>query len=356
MRFHVLGLAHTQTTCEFVHCAYTQKVVKFCRMMMARGHEVYLYASEENEAPCTELIPCITRNEQRRLAGMDTALDYCKAGWHGAHWSVFNGRAIAAITERAQPQDFLCMTMGGSHWPVAQAHPALTAVETGIGYKGVIWEDRVRHVFESYAVMHALMGFDRHVADFDTVIPNAFDPTDFPFSDKPGDYLLFVGRLGVGKGEQIAADVAERLGERLIVAGPGTPPAYGEYVGPVDAKRRGELMAGAKALMCPTQYLGPFEGVHVESMLCGTPVICSDYGVFTETVADGMDGFRCRSLQDYMDAVQSASMVDSYQRRLINQMAENRFSLEKVGERYETYFEKLLTLWGDGWYTTRKES
>ena len=64
--FHVVGLPHTQTTKEFSHCAYTQKVRKFCTMMTSLGHTVYLYASEDSDATGRELITVRTKQQQAR--------------------------------------------------------------------------------------------------------------------------------------------------------------------------------------------------------------------------------------------------------------------------------------------------
>ena len=44
-RLHVVSLPHTQTTLEFSSCAYTEKVRKFCRMMVEQGNEVLLSKS-----------------------------------------------------------------------------------------------------------------------------------------------------------------------------------------------------------------------------------------------------------------------------------------------------------------------
>lgn len=67
MRFHVISLPHTQTTKEYINCAYTEKVRRFCIMMKSLGHTVYLYASEDNEAPVDELITCITKQGRQML-------------------------------------------------------------------------------------------------------------------------------------------------------------------------------------------------------------------------------------------------------------------------------------------------
>ena len=54
---------------------------------------------------------------------------------------------------------------------------------------------------------------------FDDVIPHYLDLDDFPLQETKGDYLLFVGRLCREKGPDIAIDIANRAGMKIIVAG-----------------------------------------------------------------------------------------------------------------------------------------
>jgi len=129
--------------------------------------------------------------------------------------------------------------------------------------------------------------------------------------------------------------------------GQGAPPPYGEYLGVVGPELRGELMANASAFWCPTIYVEPFANVHVEAMACGTPIICTDWGVFTETVKQGETGFRCRTFQEFLDAVEDVKKLDPWR---IRKYALDNFSLEAIAPRYDQYFRRLLDLWGDGWY------
>jgi hypothetical protein len=113
MRFHVISLPHTQTTKDYVNCAYTEKVRRFCIMMKNLGHTVYLYASEDNEAPVDELITCITKEQQAEaLAGKH----FTEAEFNNSlpHWQIFNGNAIAELGKRLEKKDFICLIGGAS--------------------------------------------------------------------------------------------------------------------------------------------------------------------------------------------------------------------------------------------------
>lgn len=351
MRFHVVALPHTEVTREYESCAYTQKVRKFCAMMMSRGHTVFLYSSKRSIAPCTEHITVI--RDKFRQAALEGLGHYTEAKFDASlpHWRVMNLNAIAKINERAQPGDFLCLIAGIAQQPIADALPNLRCVEFGIGYSGTFSQFRV---FESYAWMHTIYG-SQHRGDasaidgrwYDAVIPNAHEVEDFPF-EVPEDYFLYLGRLIDRKGFNIAVDACKAAGARLVIAGPGTPPAGADYRGVVKREERGRLLSRARAVFMPTIYLEPFGGVAIEAMMCGTPVISTDWGAFTETVVPGLTGFRCRDFQEFVAATQQVGGLD---RAWIRKYATARYGLDAVGEMYDGYFRRLAKLdRGGSWY------
>lgn len=353
MRLHVAALPHTQTTNDYLSCAYTAKVINFCRMMKELGHDVFLYSGEENTAPCTEHISCVTEADRSAHVGSNhftsASFDYNLPFWRNA-----NARVAAEISKRAQQKDFICVIGGIAQKQIADALPNMMTVEFGVGYGGTFSK---YCVFESYAWMHTVYGArsmgNPHNADgnwWDAVIPGYLDPQLFPFSEEKDDYYLFIGRLVERKGFRIAADVCFDIGARLIVAGQGTPPVGCEYAGVVGPEERGLLMSRAKAVFVPTIYLEPFGNVNVEAQACGTPVITTDWGAFTETVDHGVTGFRCRTFGEFKLAAIEAPKLDPY---AIRKRAVSKYSLASIGKQYEDYFVRLLTLWGDGWYEGR---
>lgn len=352
MRFHVVSLPHTNTTDGFSSCAYTTKVRKFCKMMMDRGHEVCLYSGEFNETPCTMHFICIDEESRLKVVG-DNHYVAASFNYTLPHWTRFNENAIIGIKAHIQPKDFICLIAGFAQKQIADAFPGYMSVEFGIGYGGSFSNYRV---FESYAWMHMTYGAQAKNLHsvignaFHTVIPNYLDPDEFPFQSKKQDYFMYLGRITDLKGYDIAIEACKIANKKLVLAGPNFDNVkfeYGEYVGEIGPVERARLLGSAKALFVPTKYIEPFGTVAIEAMMCGTPVITSDWGAFTETVRHGSNGFRCRTLNDYINAIQ---FVEQLHPTTIRKKAIELYSLRMVGKKYEHYFKRLNTLWDKGWY------
>jgi glycosyltransferase involved in cell wall biosynthesis len=336
-------------------CAYTQKILKFSEMMTELGHEVYLYCGEGSDVKCTELIQCITNQERIDCYGdYDWRTEFFKHDGKDSAYVTFNNNAVREINKRKENKDILCITMGNYQQVVIDG-TGLLAVETGIGYTGTCTKFKV---YESYSWMHYMYGITR-VNDgpsYDCVIPNYFYPADFPYVKKKKDYYLYIGRIILRKGVDIAVQVTKEIGATLIIAGQGTLKNETEhidiqgdhikFVGSVLSAERSVLMGNAKAVFVPTYYIEPFGGVAVEAMMCGTPVITSDWGAFTETVLHGVTGYRCRTIDDY---IWSAKNINKISTRACRDWAIRNFSCERIGAMYEEYFFKIMDLWKSGW-------
>ena len=227
------------------------------------------------------------------------------------------------------------------------AHPDLITIEPGIGYAGGHWARW--KVFESYAIMHAYNGLSAVGTCkqdwYEVVIPNYFDLDEFLFEpEKKEDYFLFLGRVYAGKGIDIAVQVTEKIGAKLVVAGQNPEkrifPKHVEFVGYADVEKRKQLMSRAKASFVASTYLEPFGGVQVENLISGTPTITTDWGAFTENNIEGMTGFRCRTFADFVNAAKNIDSINPYVCRGYGE----QFSLEKIAPKYEKYFQDVLNV------------
>jgi glycosyltransferase involved in cell wall biosynthesis len=359
-RLHLVALPHRRVGTESCGCAYSNKIRLFVKMMRDR-HEILLYAPESDPIKGATLVPCLSEADRIKTFGADDPERL--PDWPSAEQTqLFNLNAATALLARVGPQELVLLSGGTTHKLIADALPKQLVCEPFVGYHGILGE-RSWAAYESYAHMHSVYA-RRRIDDirwFDAVIPPFCDPDEFPhLNDGNGKYLLFLGRLINRKGPHIALDIAKRCGMPLYVAGAGGKMDGNaivgngvrlegdvRLVGPVDVEARAKLLAGAKALLCPTTYCEPGGNVAIEAMMAGTPVITADFGVFAETIVHGVSGFHFRMLREAVEAVKSTDKLDPAK---IRAHAALNYSLEAVASRFDLWFDRLSSLWGKGWY------
>jgi glycosyltransferase involved in cell wall biosynthesis len=119
------------------------------------------------------------------------------------------------------------------------------------------------------------------------------------------------------------------------------------YLGTVTGTDRAPIMSEALAMLMPTNFVEPFGGAGIEGMLCGTPLIASDWGAFTETIREGENGYRCKVLADWIHAIERVGELDHTR---IAMEARKRYTLEVCAEKYDRAFHQLSRLFiGKGW-------
>ena len=365
--FHVMPNMDTHSS-----CAFGGKCFRFSKMMQAQGYRVIEYANWPSMSEAKEKVDMLYVDELEALG--------CKQGKTSFHgnlavigtpwWTEFDKRLRSALSERVQPQDIILHPFGRAHMGLVAQFPQCQQIESGVGYPDEPFG--CYRVFESHAWAHWHQGrhlyYDqsgllqykdnkpvvgRNGSSYDFVVPNYYDLADWPVSEEPGDYVLFFGRIDRVKGMDVIRAIAER-GVKIRVAGQGDITPWNhpnlEYIGPVTGRARGKLLAGARCLLMPSQFTEPFAGSGVEAMMCGTPLIGSSFGAFTETIIHGRTGYRCHTLADWLKAIELAPSLD---RRIVAETARGRYSLETVGKMYDKVFTQINDLYGSGWYHER---
>ncbi|MBC5830006.1 MAG: glycosyltransferase family 4 protein [Candidatus Eremiobacteraeota bacterium] len=183
---------------------------------------------------------------------------------------------------------------------------------------------------------------------------NGIDPSEFTFNDKPGDYLVFLGRFHPEKGTHLAIEIAKRSGVRLKIAAIPQDDRYFathvephidgdqvQFLGAVQREARNELLSNALALVHMTTRPERFGLTMIEAMSCGTPVLGANMGSVREIVVDAQTGFLCDDVQSAVARVPQLAGLDRY---ACLQRVESEFTIERMVDRYLDAYRAVLAL------------
>jgi glycosyltransferase involved in cell wall biosynthesis len=176
-----------------------------------------------------------------------------------------------------------------------------------------------------------------------------------PFSNTPGEYLAFVGRITPEKGVEDAIELARLTGRRLKMAAkvydaherehfkdvvqPAIDAGVVDFLGEVGPAQRDPLYAGAFATIMLGAWPEPFGLVAIESLGTGTPVVARRAGALTETIEHGVDGFL---VDDLTEANLAIGRVGQLDRAEIRRRALDRFSPNRMADEYLGVYRRLI--------------
>lgn len=351
MRVHLLTVPNTRPTSAYPLDGFCTRTHLFATLLTRMQIPVFLYGvGPHTETPCDEYIPCLSEAEQESYVG-STPYQDVKFDGTSMLFVTFNTRAAQAIRNRKQPGDLICTIAGSSQYVVSEWHPELIFLEYSVGYRGVCAPFRI---YQSHAWRHTVYGFTGVDGDrpFDDVIPPWFLANTVPVCYEPEEYVAYCGRLVPWKGLQMVCASARAAGVKLVVMGHGDPKliTYGEYAGAVSMEERDRILSKARAVLMPTIYVEPFGNVSAEAQLCGTPVIASNWGAFTESVEPGVSGALCNTLGEFTAAIDAARHLD---RRAIRARAVRLYSEATAARAYMQYFNRLQHARGAGVWSTQ---
>ncbi|HET9530343.1 MAG TPA: glycosyltransferase family 4 protein [Blastocatellia bacterium] len=173
-------------------------------------------------------------------------------------------------------------------------------------------------------------------------------------SEKPGDYLAFLGRCSPEKRLDLAIEIARRVRMKLKVAAkvdkvdqdyfnevlkPLIKDPCVEFIGEISEREKQEFLGNAYGLLFPIDWPEPFGLVMIEAMACGTPVIAFRRGSVPEVMEDGVTGFVVDNVEEAASAVEKLSTLD---RRRCRAVFDRRFTARRMTDDYLAIYRQII--------------
>ncbi|WP_207492036.1 glycosyltransferase [Aridibaculum aurantiacum] len=308
---------------------------QLCKELVTLGHEVTLFAHRESNVPCR--LVKYTGTDQSKSAVLKNGVLITRYVFKEKYDVVHSFGRLAYLSMVLPTRVRKVMSY--------QREPTISQIKlaTKLSRKHSLLftgcSDYIAKQIRPFAPSYCVHNF----VDTDFYTPIYEVANDAP--------LVFLGRLEQIKGAHIAIEVAKKAGKKLVIAGNIPPEAqhyFNEqvqphiddkqitYIGPVNDEQKNRMLGKASAFLMPILWNEPFGIVMAEALACGTPVIGFSRGSVPEVVLDGVNGYRCSSIDDMVHAV---SQVKNISRSSVREDAEKRFSSKIITDAYLSVYQ-----------------
>ncbi len=316
--------------------------------LVRRGHEVTLFAAQDSQT-AGNLVPCCPLSLRDMEAQVIQDKTHCTV-------MSYELSMLQQVFERAGEFDVIHNHVGFQPLPFADfvSTPMVTTLHNALEPMPVkalfLRNAHLPYIAISHYQQQLWPELNYAGTIYHGIQLQKFEPS-LTHPEQP--YLVFLGRLSPEKGPHHAIRIARDLKLPLILAGKIdrvdqvyydreiAPLVDGEqirYIGEVDHTQKVSLLRHAAATLCPVAWPEPFGLVMIESMACGTPVFALRDGSIPEVVDHGITGYVADSVEELTQAV---SRYLDYDRSRIRQVAEQRFSVERMVDDHLAVYRAL---------------
>lgn len=313
--------------------------------LVEAGHQVFVLATGDSTT-AGQLIPIFPRAIRKESFAQD-----------GEARHALKLMGVARVLQHLQSLkvDIIHNHLGWRFVPFAQqlAAPTLTTIHHPLD---IPYQQLVFHAHREHPYVSLTNAQRRPMPELNymATVHNGIDISQFNFSNAPGKYLAFLGRMSPEKGPAVAIEVAKAAGLPLKMAAkvdavdtqyfeheikPLIDNRQIEFIGEVGPKEKSEFLRNAIALLVPIQWEEPFGLFMVEALACGTPVVALSRGSVPELIVHGQTGFIAHHPTEM---VASLKTIATIAREDCRRYAEKHFTIAAMTAQYLTTYEKVL--------------
>jgi len=317
----------------------TERVVSYLtEALVEAGHQVTLFASGDSETSARLVPGCPKALRLNNYECQDQL----------AHHFVM----LEEVLERAEQFDIIHFHVDYMHFPLSRLS-GLVHVST---LHGRLDSPDLVPLYRKYRNMPltSISLSQRKPLPWVNWIGNVYHglPADLlPLGSGRGKYLAFLGRISPEKRADRAIEIAQRLNMPLKIAAKVDPAdrvyyereikhlldtPNVEFIGEINEQQKGAFLGDAYAYLFPIDWPEPFGLTMIESMACGTPTIAFNCGSVPEVITHGVTGFIVDTVDEAVDAVQQAAVLD---RAACRAEFMKRFSAPKMAQQYVKLYE-----------------